>query len=97
MKSKKILAVLMAAGMTLSLAACGSSSDSTDKSADNGSDSGKTYKIGILQQLEHALLTKQQKDLKMPVQKSSEKAMSNSTFRTARASRLTVLQSQITS
>lgn len=39
MKSKKILAVLMAAGMTLSLAACGSSSDSTDKSADNGSDS----------------------------------------------------------
>ena len=51
MKSKKILAVLMAAGMTLSLAACGSSSDSTDKSADNGSDSGKTYKIGILQQL----------------------------------------------
>ena len=42
MKSKKILAVLMAAGMTLSLAACGSSSDSTDKSADNGSDSGKT-------------------------------------------------------
>ena len=56
MKSKKILAVLMAAGMTLSLAACGSSSDSTDKSADNGSDSGKTYKIGILQQLEHAAL-----------------------------------------
>ena len=44
MKSKKILAVLMAAGMTLSLAACGSSSDSTDKSADNGSDSGKNYK-----------------------------------------------------
>ena len=56
MKSKKILAVLMAAGMTLSLAACGSSSDSTDKSTDNGSDSGKTYKIGILQQLEHAAL-----------------------------------------
>ena len=56
MKSKKILAVLKAAGMTLSLAACGSSSDSTDKSADNGSDSGKTYKIGILQQLEHAAL-----------------------------------------
>jgi len=56
MKSKKILAVLMAAGMTLSLAACGSSSGSTDKSADNGSDSGKTYKIGILQQLEHAAL-----------------------------------------
>ena len=56
MKSKKILAVLMAAGMTLSLAACGSSSDSTDKSADNGSDSGKNYKIGILQQLEHAAL-----------------------------------------
>ena len=94
MKSKKILAVLMAAGMTLSLAACGSSSDSTDKSADNGSDSGKTYKIGILQQLEHAALDEATKGFE---QKSSEKAMSNSTFRTARASRLTVLQSQITS
>ena len=63
MKSKKILAVLMAAGMTLSLAACGSSSDSTDKSADNGSDSGKTYKIGILQQLEHAALDEATKGL----------------------------------
>ena len=57
MKSKKILAVLMAAGMTLSLAACGSSSDSTDKSADNGSDSGKTYKIGILQPVSYTHLT----------------------------------------
>ena len=54
MKSKKIFSsTYRYAGMTLSLAACGSSSDSTDKSADNGSDSGKTYKIGILQQLEH--------------------------------------------
>ena len=97
MKSKKILAVLMAAGMTLSLAACGSSSDSTDKSADNGSDSGKTYKIGILQQLEHAALDEATKGFEDACTKSSEKAMSNSTFRTARASRLTVLQSQITS
>ena len=56
MKFKKLVSVVLVAACVFSLAACGSSSDSTDKSADNGSDSGKNYKIGILQQLEHAAL-----------------------------------------
>ena len=58
MKAKKIFAVMMAAAMTMSLAACGSSgsSDSKDADASSSSDSGKVYKIGILQQLEHAAL-----------------------------------------
>ena len=55
MKLKKLMALSMAAVMTLSLAACGS--DSKDEgSADASSDSGKVYKIGICQQLEHAAL-----------------------------------------
>ena len=60
MKAKKIFAVMMAAAMTMSLAACGSSgsgsSDSKEADASGSSDSGKVYKIGILQQLEHAAL-----------------------------------------
>ena len=91
MKTKRFLAVLMAAGMTLSLAACGSSSDSSDKKADAGSDSGKTYKIGILQQLE------QLRDSKMHVQKSLAKGTLLLIFRTDRASRQTVQQSPTTS
>ena len=56
MKAKKIAAVMLAATMTLSLAACGGSSSSDSKSADGASDSGKVYKIGICQQLEHEAL-----------------------------------------
>lgn len=60
MKLKKIMAVLMAASVAVSLAACGgsSSSDSSDSSSDGSasSDSGKVYKIGICQQLEHEAL-----------------------------------------
>ena len=57
MKTKKILAVMLAATMTMALAACGGSSPS-DKTegADSKSDSGKVYKIGICQQLEHEAL-----------------------------------------
>lgn len=59
MKLKKIMAVLMAASVAAALAGCGGSSssgssDSSDKSA--SSDSGKVYKIGICQQLEHEAL-----------------------------------------
>lgn len=59
MKLKKIMAVLMAASVAVALAGCGGSSssgssDSSDKSA--SSDSGKVYKIGICQQLEHEAL-----------------------------------------
>lgn len=60
MKLKKMMAVLMAASVAVSLAACGgsSSSDSSDSSSDGSasSDSGKVYKIGICQQLEHEAL-----------------------------------------
>lgn len=57
MKTKKILAVMLAATMTMALAACGGSSPS-DKTegADSKFDSGKVYKIGICQQLEHEAL-----------------------------------------
>lgn len=58
MKLKKILAVSLAAAMTLSLAACGGNktSESSDSSSTKTEDSAKVYKIGILQQLEHAAL-----------------------------------------
>ena len=56
MKAKKLAAVMLAATMTLSLAACGGSSSSDSKSTDSSSDSGKVYKIGICQQLEHEAL-----------------------------------------
>lgn len=59
MKLRKIMAVLMAASVAASLAGCGgsSSSGSSDSSSDNASsDSGKVYKIGICQQLEHEAL-----------------------------------------
>ena len=58
MKLKKILAVSLAAAMTLSLAACGGNkaSEGSDSSNTKTDDSAKVYKIGILQQLEHAAL-----------------------------------------
>lgn len=59
MKLRKIMAVLMAASVATSLAGCGgsSSSGSSDSSSDSASsDSGKVYKIGICQQLEHEAL-----------------------------------------
>lgn len=59
MKLRKIMAVLMAASVVASLAGCGgsSSSGSSDSSSDSASsDSGKVYKIGICQQLEHEAL-----------------------------------------
>ncbi len=59
MKLKKVTAILLTAIMTVSLAACGSSSDgSSDSSGDSGEDAGAggTYTIGICQQMEHAAL-----------------------------------------
>lgn len=59
MKLKKIMAVLMTASVAVSLSACGgsSSSGSSDSASDSSSsDSGKVYKIGICQQLEHEAL-----------------------------------------
>lgn len=64
MKLKKVLALSLAAVMTLSLAACGGDSSSDEANTTDGEqteseaseDSGKVYRIGILQQLEHAAL-----------------------------------------
>ena len=50
MKSKKILAVLMAAGMTLSLAACGSDKKSEDKKVEvTKAEDLKDLTIGVQQ------------------------------------------------
>lgn len=56
MKLKKIMAVLMVASVAVSLAGCGGSSSSDSSSDSASSDSGKVYKIGICQQLEHEAL-----------------------------------------
>ena len=60
MKLKKIFALSLAAVMTFSLAACGSSgsgASTDDTSADSGKVNKKNvYRIGILQQLEHSAL-----------------------------------------
>lgn len=53
MKLKRTLAVLMAAAMTLSLAACGSSQNAEK---DETNDAEKTYNIGICQVMEHPAL-----------------------------------------
>ena len=50
MKAKKLVSILMASAMVLSLAACGSKKDSSD-----GGDS-KVYNIGICQLIEHEAL-----------------------------------------
>ena len=68
MKAKKIVSLLLAAAMTVSMTACGgdTASDNTSAAADNsaaatesaaaGSTDGQKYTIGILQQLEHPAL-----------------------------------------
>lgn len=53
--TKKLLACLMGTAMTLSLAACGGSADDAG-SATQTDDSGKTYKVGIVQYVSHASL-----------------------------------------
>ena len=61
---KKLLALVLAAAMTLSLASCGGSktetpstgSDNSSASSDNFSAEGATYKVGICQLVQHAAL-----------------------------------------
>ncbi len=55
MKLKKAVAILMAAAMTASLAACGSSSSGENSSGSSAGSDG-TYTIGICQQMEHPAL-----------------------------------------
>lgn len=57
MKMKKVLAMGLAAVMTLALTACGSGSESGSGSTESGSnDDGKTYKVGICQLVQHDAL-----------------------------------------
>ena len=86
MKLKKIMAVLMVASVAVSLAGCGGSSSSDSSSDSASSDSGKVYKIGICQQLEHEALDQATQRVK----KNSEKTMLHLTFRMDRVSRQTV-------
>ena len=61
---KKLLALVLAAAMTLSLASCGGSktetpstgSDNSSASSDNFSAEGATYKVGICQLVQHPAL-----------------------------------------
>lgn len=55
MKLKKAAAILMAAAMTASLAACGSGSSGENSSGSSAGSDG-TYTIGICQQMEHPAL-----------------------------------------
>ena len=53
---KKLLTLALAGAMTLSLAACGSKSDDSSNDAQQGGDeSGKTYKVAIIKQLDQRL------------------------------------------
>ena len=57
---KRLLAALMAGAMALTMTACGgSSSGSDDSNAASGSDSGSagSYKVGIVQLVQHEALT----------------------------------------
>lgn len=54
MKSKKVLAALMTAAMTLSLAACGSSGSGSDSK--DSKDDDKTYVVGVCQLVQHDAL-----------------------------------------
>lgn len=63
---KKLLALVLAAAMTLSLASCGGSktetpstgSDNSSASSDNSSAEGATYTVGICQLVQHPALDK---------------------------------------
>ena len=53
---KKVLAAFLAAAMSLSLVACGSSNTGDSASTDNKAQDNKTYKIGICQLVQHEAL-----------------------------------------
>ena len=54
---KKLLTLVLAGAMTLSLAACGGKSDVSNNDAQqDGGESGKTYKVAIIKQLDHPSL-----------------------------------------
>ncbi len=52
----KFLTLALAGAMTLSLAACGSKTDNGGSDAQQESENGKTYKVAVIKQLDHASL-----------------------------------------
>lgn len=52
----KLLTLALAGVMTLSLAACGSKMDNGGSDAQQESENGKTYKVAVIKQLDHASL-----------------------------------------
>ena len=52
----KLLTLALAGVMTLSLAACGSKTDNGGSDAQQESENGKTYKVTVIKQLDHASL-----------------------------------------
>ncbi len=52
----KLLTLALAGMMTLSLAACGSKTDNGGSDAQQESENGKTYKVAVIKQLDHASL-----------------------------------------
>ena len=52
----KLLTLALAGAMTLSLAACGSKTDNGGSDAQQESENGKTYKVAVIKQLDHASL-----------------------------------------
>lgn len=54
----KLLTLALAGVMTLSLAACGSKTDNGGSDAQQESENGKTYKVAVIKQLDHASLDK---------------------------------------
>ena len=52
----KLLTLALAGVMTLSIAACGSKTDNGGSDAQQESENGKTYKVAVIKQLDHASL-----------------------------------------
>ena len=76
---KKLLALMMALAMVLALAACGSTGTDSAKSAADGSGSaaagnadGKTYKVGIVNWVDHASLNQIIENLEAELDRQSE-------------------------
>ena len=53
---KKLLTLVLAGAMTLSLAACGAKDTQPADQPDNSTEEAKTYKVAVIKQLDHASL-----------------------------------------
>ena len=53
---KKLLTLVLAGAMTLSLAACGAKDTPSADQPDNSTEEAKTYKVAVIKQLDHASL-----------------------------------------